>query len=199
LVPRLYETKKGEILIDNQSIKDYSIDDLRAQIGYVPQNPLLFSGTVTENLIWGKRDATEEEMIQAAKDAQIHETIMTLPEKYDTIISQKGINLSGGQKQRISVARALIRRPKILMLDDSTSALDLETESLLLDAVERDNCTTLIITQKIATAMRADRIMLIDKGEVLAFDTHQELMNESKLYYEIVASQFGKDLHYAYE
>lgn len=199
LIPRLYETKKGEILIDNQSIKDYSIDDLRAQIGYVPQNPLLFSGTVTENLIWGKRDATEEEMIQAAKDAQIHETIMNLPKKYDTIISQKGINLSGGQKQRISVARALIRRPKILMLDDSTSALDLETESLLLDAIERDNCTTLIITQKIATAMRADRIMLIDKGKILAFGTHQELMDESKLYYEIVASQFGKELHYAYE
>lgn len=198
LIPRLYDIKSGEIFIDDKDIQLYDLEDLRSQIGYVPQNPLLFSGSVTDNIVWGKKDATKEEVIQAAEDAQIHETIMALPEKYETVVSQKGVNLSGGQKQRISVARALIRRPKILMLDDSTSALDIDTESRLLDAIERDHCTTLIITQKIATAMRADRIILLDKGKVLAIGTHEELMKDSKLYYQIVESQFGKELRNVY-
>ncbi|MYL60182.1 ATP-binding cassette domain-containing protein, partial [Virgibacillus halodenitrificans] len=175
----------------------YTLDNLRGSIGFVPQSPLLFTGSITENIAWGKQDATKDEIIQAAKDAQIHDTIMDLPKQYDTKIGQKGVNLSGGQKQRISIARALIRQPKILMLDDSTSALDLATESRLLEAVDDYECTILIITQKISTATRADRILLMDEGNVLALGTHQELLKHSELYRRIVESQFGKEYAYA--
>src|SRR5699024_1873741 len=135
LIPRLYESSGGSIFIDDRPITDYTHDQLRGSIGYVPQTPLLFTGSVKENIAWGKQHASMEEIIQAAKDAQIHDTIMDLSEQYETKVGQKGVNLSGGQKQRISIARALIRRPKILMLDDSTSALDLATESRLLKAI----------------------------------------------------------------
>jgi len=194
LIPRLYDVHNGEIYIDDQSISEYRLDQLRNSIGYVPQSPLLFSGTVLDNISWGKETASKDEVIQAAKDAQIHELIMSLPHQYETAISQRGVNLSGGQKQRISIARALIRNPKVLMLDDSTSALDLATESRLLDAIEHYECTTLIISQKIATAMRADRILLMDHGELLAIGTHDELLSESNLYKRIVESQFGEEL-----
>ncbi|SDQ89433.1 ABC transporter ATP-binding protein [Virgibacillus salinus] len=194
LIPRLYNVKNGNIYIDDDPITFYTLEQLRRSIGYVPQNPLLFTGSVTDNIAWGKEHASQEEIFQAARDAQIHDTIMDLPDQYDTKIGQKGVNLSGGQKQRISIARALIRRPKILMLDDSTSALDLATESKLLDAIQHDDCTTLIITQKISTAMSADRILLMDYGEVLALGTHGELLVQSSLYRRIVESQFGKEL-----
>src|SRR5699024_11833107 len=131
------------IKIDNKPISHYALDELRGNIGYVPQNPLLFTGTIFDNIIWGKEDADYDEVIQAAKDAQIHDTIISLPNGYETRVGQKGVNLSGGQKQRISIARALIRKPEILMLDDSTSALDLTTESRLLDAIQDDDCTLL--------------------------------------------------------
>lgn len=193
LVPRLYEVNKGSILIDQQPITDYTFDQLRGSIGYVPQSPLLFTGSITDNIAWGKQNALTDEIIQAAKDAQIHDTIMELPNQYETKVGQKGVNLSGGQKQRISIARALIRRPKILMLDDSTSALDLATESKLLEAIQGYHCTTLIITQKISTATSADRILLMDDGEILALGTHEELLQESDLYLRIVESQFGKE------
>src|SRR5699024_505234 len=160
LIPRLYDANDGKILIDGQPITNYKLKDLRNSIGYVSQKPLLFSGSVADNIAWGKDDASTEEITQAAKDAQIHDLIMGLPKKYDTNISQRGVNLSGGQQQRISIARALIRKPKILMFDDSTSALDLATESRLLDALEHYDSSTLIITQKVATAIRADRILL---------------------------------------
>jgi len=194
LIPQLYDVHNGEIYIDDQSISEYRLDQLRNSIGYVPQSPLLFSGTVLDNISWGKETASKDEVIQAAKDAQIHELIMSLPHQYETAISQRGVNLSGGQKQRISIARALIRNPKVLMLDDSTSALDLATESRLLDAIEHYECTTLIISQKIATAMRADRILLMDHGELLAIGTHDELLSESNLYKRTVESQFGEEL-----
>lgn len=198
LIPRLYDINNGDIYIDHQPITKYTLDQLRGKIGYVPQSPLLFSGSIAENIAWGKEDATKDEIQKAAKSAQIHDLIMNLPYQYETHISQRGVNLSGGQKQRVSIARALVRKPKILMLDDSTSALDLATESRLLDAIQEDQCTTLIITQKISTAMRADRILLMDHGQILAIGTHHELMNESDLYYRIVESQFGKELPYAY-
>lgn len=166
LIPRLYDPEKGEILLDDKNIRDYDIENLRNMIGYVAQSPLLFTGTIAENIKFGKEDATKEEIIQAAKDAQIHETIDSFPEKYDAIVGQKGVNLSGGQKQRISIARALIRKPKILLFDDSTSALDLQTENALLDAMTTYKCTMLIITQKISTAKRTDRILLLDDGKV---------------------------------
>lgn len=197
LIPRLFDATKGEVQIDDQPVDSYTLDNLRGSIGFVPQSPLLFTGSITENIAWGKQDATKDEIIQAAKDAQIHDTIMDLPKQYDTKIGQKGVNLSGGQKQRISIARALIRQPKILMLDDSTSALDLATESRLLEAVDDYECTILIITQKISTATRADRILLMDEGNVLALGTHQELLKHSELYRRIVESQFGKEYAYA--
>lgn len=196
LMPRLFEPTAGDIFIDDRPIKDYPFKSLRNSIGYVPQSPLLFTGTIRDNITWGKEDATEEEIIQAAKDAQIHETIMTLPDRYDTVVGQRGVNLSGGQKQRISIARALIRKPKILMLDDSTSALDLATEAQLLQAIEKYRCTMMIITQKISTARKADRILLLDEGEILAIGTHETLLAEIELYQRIVESQYGKEHAY---
>ncbi|GAB3069288.1 ABC transporter ATP-binding protein [Virgibacillus ainsalahensis] len=197
LMPRLYDVTGGEIFIDGKPISSYTLDQLRGSIGYVPQSPLLFTGTITDNIAWGKKGATTKNIIQAAKDAQIHETIMDLPDQYATRVGQKGVNLSGGQKQRISIARALIRHPKILMLDDSTSALDLATESRLLQAVQEYQCTTLIVTQKISTASDADRILLMDDGEVLDIGTHDELLKQSDLYLKIVESQFGKEYVHA--
>lgn len=193
LIPRLYETKQGSITIDDKPIKSYTLNQLRKSIGYVPQTPLLFTGSVTDNIAWGKENASHEAIIQAAKDAQIYDTIMELPDGFETKVGQKGVNLSGGQKQRISIARALIRNPKILMLDDSTSALDLATESQLLKAIQTYDCTTLNITQKISTAIRADRILLLDHGELLAIGTHDELLKQSSLYRRIVKSQFGEE------
>src|SRR5690606_36006609 len=193
LIPRLYDVTDGEILIDDKPISSYKLETLRKSIGYVPQSPLLFSGPIIDNISWGKDDATKEEIYKAAKDAQIHDTIMELPNQYQTQIGQKGVNLSGGQKQRISIARALIRKPKILMLDDSTSALDLATESKLIAAIQDDLNTLFIITQEISTAMNADRILLIDEGQMLHIGTHEELLQYSELYQRIVESQFGKE------
>lgn len=195
LIPRLYEATEGSLFIDGKDITTYDLNHLRNEIGYVPQNPLLFTGTIRDNLIFGKHDATEEEIIQAAKDAQIHDTIMGFPDQYDTLVGQRGVTLSGGQQQRISIARALIRKPKILLLDDSTSALDLQTENKLLNAIDQYNCTMLIITQKISTAKTADRIVLIDYGEIIATGTHEKLLQESSLYKRIVTSQTEEVAH----
>lgn len=196
LIPRLYEAQKGTIFIDDYPLSAYHIDELRNSIGYVPQSPLLFTGTIADNITFGKEDASQEEVIQAAKDAQIHETIESFSEKYETIVGQRGVNLSGGQKQRISIARALIRKPKILMFDDSTSALDSTTEAYLLEALHKYDCSTLMITQKISTAKKAERILLMDEGKMLAIGTHGELLKTSELYQKIVESQFEKELPY---
>lgn len=195
LIPRLYEATKGSILIDGKDIASYDVKDLRNHIGYVPQSPLLFTGTIKDNITFGKHDATVAEIVQAAKDAQIHDTIMQFPKQYDTLVGQRGVTLSGGQQQRISIARALIRQPKILLLDDSTSALDLQTESKLLRAIDKYNCTMFIITQKISTAKRSDRIMLIDNGQIIATGTHDNLLNDSSLYENIVTSQTEEVAH----
>jgi ATP-binding cassette subfamily B protein len=193
LIPRLYDVTDGEVLIDGKNVKSYSIETLRKSIGVVPQEAILFTGSVLENVGWGKEGATEEDIVQAAKDAQIHETVEKLPNQYETRVGQRGVNLSGGQKQRLSIARALVRKPKILMLDDSTSALDLKTESKLLTALRKYSCTTFIITQKISTAMEADHILLLDDGRVEAWGTHGELLQTSPLYVKIVQSQFGEE------
>ncbi|NIK12029.1 ABC transporter ATP-binding protein [Alkalibacillus almallahensis] len=192
LIPRLYDTSEGQLYIDHHPVQSYSFDQLRQSIGYVPQDPLLFTGTVFHNIAWGKNGASLEDVQQAAQDAQIHDTIASLPDGYQTKIGQKGVNLSGGQKQRISIARALIRKPTILMLDDSTSALDLKTEAQLLNAIDHYQCTTLIVTQKISTAMKADRVLLFDEGQLMAEGTHDHLLQQSTMYQQIVESQFGE-------
>lgn len=193
LIPRMYDVSEGKIKIDGIDIKDVKIETLRRQIGFVPQESILFTGTIENNIAWGKENATADEIIESAIDAQIHDTIEQLPEKYHTRIGQKGVNLSGGQKQRLSIARALIRKPKLLFLDDSTSALDLKTEANLLRALKKYDCTTFIITQKISTAMEADQILLLSEGEVIAKGNHHSLLHTSSLYREIYHSQFAKE------
>ncbi|MFC0414440.1 ABC transporter ATP-binding protein [Cytobacillus solani] len=189
LIPRLYDVNSGQVLIDGMDVREMKMESLRKQIGFVPQEALLFSGNVKENIGWGKENVSMEEMMEAAKDAQIYETIKKLPNQFETKLGQKGVNLSGGQKQRLSIARALVRQPKILLLDDSTSALDRRTEAKLLLALKAYTCTTLIITQKISTAMEADQILLLENGKLLAKGTHDSLLETSKLYNEIFSSQ----------
>lgn len=197
LIPRLYDRDGGRIEIDGKPIDEWNTETLRRSIGYVPQEVLLFTGSIRENIAWGREDASFEEIVEAAKIAQIHETVEKLPNGYDTLLGQRGVNLSGGQKQRLSIARALVRRPKILILDDSTSALDLATEARLLGALEDISCTTFLITQKISSTQAADLILLLDEGRLIAGGTHHELMRTSELYRGIYESQFekGEALH----
>jgi len=192
LIPRLFEPEAGAIYVDGKDIRSWPLEELRGSIGMVPQEVILFTGTVADNIRWGATDATDEEAVEAAKHAQIHETILGLGEGYETIVGQKGVNLSGGQKQRLSIARALVRKPKLLLLDDSTSALDLKTEAKLLAALKQYACTTMIITQKVSTAVQSDSIILLDQGRILAQGSHAELLEMSELYRRIVASQFGE-------
>ncbi|MTH53631.1 ATP-binding cassette domain-containing protein [Bacillus mangrovi] len=198
LIPRLYEPSKGKVLINGHEVETYRLKDLRSGIGYVPQESMLFTGTVKDNIMWGRPDASIDEVVQAAKDAQIHDTIASLPDGYDTLVGQKGVNLSGGQKQRLSIARALIRKPAILLLDDSTSALDLQTERKLLQAISTYSCTVIMITQKISTASVSDQILLLDEGEMAACGSHKELLDRSDMYRRIWQSQSeGVTMHEA--
>jgi ATP-binding cassette subfamily B multidrug efflux pump len=194
LIPRLYDVNAGKVLLDNQDVTSMRMEDVRKQIGYVPQEALLFTGTVKENIAWGKEHPSMDEIVKAAQDAQIHQTIEKLPKQYETMLGQKGVNLSGGQKQRLSIARALIRKPKILLLDDSTSALDLKTEAKLLEVIKTYTCTTLIITQKISTAIEADKILLLEEGKILAEGNHDYLLEHSSLYQKIFHSQYGEEV-----
>ncbi|RJX39287.1 ABC transporter ATP-binding protein [Paenibacillus pinisoli] len=192
LIPRFYDTAEGSVSIDGQDHEGLKMESLRRAIGYVPQDIVLFSGTVADNIRVGKEEATMEEIIEAAKLAQIHETIMRFPNQYDTVIGQMGVNLSGGQKQRLTIARALVRKPAILLLDDCTSALDVRTEAALLDALKAMNCTTLLVTQKVSSTANSDRILLLDDGRLLASGSHTELKQQSPLYRKICQSQSGK-------
>ncbi len=189
LIPRLYEQSSGVILVDGRPSAEMEISRLRGAIGYVPQEVLLFTGSVRENIAWGNPQATQEEIEQAAMAAQIHETVKELPHGYDTMLGQRGVNLSGGQKQRLTIARALVRKPAILILDDSTSALDAVTEGRLLAELKRMSCTTFLITQKISSTVSADLILLLDEGRLIAQGTHDELMESSELYRKINESQ----------
>ncbi|WHY62840.1 ABC transporter ATP-binding protein [Cytobacillus firmus] len=193
LIPRLYDVTRGKVEIDGRDVRELKMENLRRKIGFVPQEALLFTGSVKENISWGKEDAAMEEITEAAVNAQIHETIMKLPQGYETRVGQKGVNLSGGQKQRLSIARALVRKPKILLLDDSTSALDMKTEAKLLSSLKQYTCTTMIITQKISTAMEADRILLLEDGVLLAEGDHETLLKTSGLYKRIFQSQSGEE------
>lgn len=195
LIPRLYEVTKGRILVDGREIREIQLRVLRDGISMVPQNPLLFTGSVKENIRWGKSDASEEEVIAAAKAAQAHGFIMRLPQGYDSMLGQKGVNLSGGQKQRLAIARAIIKKPKILILDDSTSALDLKTEYRLRIALKRllQDTTCFMITQRITTVMGADQIILLEKGRIAGCGRHEELLRTNPLYQEIYRSQVGEE------
>lgn len=196
LIPRLYTEEQGEVCIDGTDASALDLPTLRGSIGYVPQEVILFTGSVRENIAWGREDATMQEIVEAARRAQIHETIEQLPNGYDTLLGQRGVNLSGGQKQRLSIARALVRRPSILILDDSTSALDVATEGRLLDALEELSCTTFIITQKISSTTSADLILLLDDGQLIGQGKHEDLMESSALYRRIHESQYGEGAQY---
>ncbi|KGE17941.1 ABC transporter ATP-binding protein [Paenibacillus wynnii] len=196
LIPRLYEGNTGAIRIDEIDTREMDISRLRHAIGYVPQEVLLFTGTVRENIAWGDENATLEQIQKAAVAAQIHETIQELPNGYETKLGQKGVNLSGGQKQRLTIARALVRNPSILILDDSTSALDAVTEGALLKALKEMSCTTFLITQKISSTASADLILLLDEGRLIGSGNHKELMVSSELYRTIYKSQLGEEVQH---
>lgn len=194
LIPRFYECSAGTIRINGVDSTDTTIEKIREKIGLVPQKALLFSGTVKENLRYGKADATLDEMVQAAKIAQAHDFISELKDGYDTQIEQGGANLSGGQKQRLSIARALIRKPDIYLFDDSFSALDFKTDANLRAALEKETKqqTVIIVAQRVSTVMHADQIIVLEHGEIAGIGTHAQLVKENRVYQEIVASQFGE-------
>lgn len=191
LIPRLYDVTAGEILIDGVNVKDYNLEELHAEIGMVLQKNELFTGTIIDNLRWGRPDATIEEIEEAAKAAQAHDFIVSFTDGYKTLLGRGGINVSGGQKQRICIARALLRKPKILILDDSTSAVDTETEQKIrynLNNLLKDT-TVFIITQRINTMQSADRVIVLEDGEIDVIGKPDELIEKSKLYQEIYNSQ----------
>jgi ATP-binding cassette subfamily B multidrug efflux pump len=197
LVPRFYDVSAGQITIDGIDLRQVREDSLLSQIAVVPQETILFSGTVSDNIRYGNPTARDDEVIAAAKAAQAHDFILSFPQRYDTHIEQRGANLSGGQKQRLAIARALLTHPKILILDDSTSAVDVETETKIQDALDAQafKHTSLVVAQRISTVLRADKIVVIDQGRIAAQGTHQELMQTSPIYQEIYDSQLGNGFH----
>ena len=197
LIPRFYDATEGRILIDGLDIRNIRQDSLLAQIGFVPQETVLFSGTVKDNIRYGRPDATDEEVVAGAKAAQAHEFILDLPNGYDTHVEERGTNLSGGQKQRIAIARALLTNPSILILDDSTSSVDVETETKIQSALDKlmKGRTSIVVAQRISTVLKADKILVIDKGHIAAEGTHRELLTSSPIYQEIFASQLGNGIN----
>ena len=197
LIPRLYDVTKGRILVDDVDIRDYTLHKLRTRVSMVLQQNELFSGTIKQNLRWGKPDAPEEEIIAAAKDAQAHDFIMSFPEQYDTVLGQGAVNVSGGQKQRLCIARAILGKPSILILDDSTSAVDTGTDAKIRESFSRHlhGTTMLIIAQRISSIQSADRIIVLDNGEIIGAGTHEELIKTSPVYQEIYHSQQLNDVN----
>lgn len=191
LIPRLYDATAGEVMINNINVKDYNLDELHNKIGMVLQKNELFTGSIIENIRWGKPDASQEEIEAAAKVAQAHDFIMSFTDGYDTLLGRGGVNVSGGQKQRICIARALIRKPKILILDDSTSAVDSDTEQRIRAGLSSalTDTTVLIITQRLNTMQSADRVIVLEDGRIEAIGTPSELIEKSKIYQEIYNSQ----------
>ncbi|MBR2905857.1 MAG: ATP-binding cassette domain-containing protein, partial [Lentisphaeria bacterium] len=188
LIPRFYDVCKGEILLDGINIKEYSLEYLRRNIGIVRQSPFLFDTTIRENILFGKENATEEEMIRAAKDANIYDFIMTLPEKFDSKVGEQGILLSGGQKQRISIARVFLKNPPVLIFDEATSALDNQSEELVRESMERlcQNRTTLIIAHRLSTVKHAERLFAMKNGILVESGTHEELLQKEEGYYKLL-------------
>lgn len=191
LIPRLYDVYSGQVLIDGVDVRDYDMESLRDMIGVVLQKNVLFSGTIKENIRWGKKDATDEEIVKACKASCADDFISSFPDGYDTYLAQGGLNLSGGQKQRLCIARAMIKKPKILILDDSTSAVDTATEARIRQSFKNElkDTTVFIIAQRISSVQDADEILVLDDGELKGVGTHEELLKNNEIYQEIVNTQ----------
>ena len=198
LISRLYDTTDGEVLVGGKNVKEYDLETLRNEVAVVLQKNVLFSGTIKENLRWGNKEASDEELVRVCKLAQADEFVSQLPDKYDTYIERGGTNVSGGQKQRLCIARALLKKPKILILDDSTSAVDTKTDALIRKAFleEIPDTTKIIIAQRVSSIQDADKIIVLEGGEIVESGNHQELINNGKIYKEVFESQnkgFGGD------
>ena len=191
LIPRLYDVTEGSVLIDGRNVKDIQVETLRNSVSMVLQKNVLFSGTILENLRWGDQEATKEQCIEACKVANAHDFIMGFPDGYDTYIEQGGTNVSGGQKQRLCIARALLKHPKILILDDSTSAVDTATDASIRKELRENlkGMTTIIIAQRISSVQDADRIFVFDEGKINDIGTHDELLGRNPIYQEVYRSQ----------
>jgi ATP-binding cassette subfamily B protein len=197
LIPRFYDAVDGSVSVDGVDVKKLGQDSLLKHIAIVPQETILFSGTVKDNIRYGRPDAGEDEVVAAAKAAQAHDFIMGLAKGYDTHIEERGGNLSGGQKQRVAIARALIQKPAILILDDSTSSVDVETETKIQDAIGKTmrGTTCVVVAQRISTVLNADKIIVLDQGRIVAEGTHRQLLRSSPVYREIYDSQLGGGFH----
>jgi len=195
LIPRFYDVSEGQVAVDGMDIRDVSIDSLRSQIGIVFQETTLFAGTIKENIAFGRTDASMEEIVAAAQAAEAHDFITEFPDGYETDVGERGVTLSGGQKQRIAIARALLLDPRILILDDSTSSVDFETELRIQKALDRlmEGRTSFVIAQRIATVLNADQILVLDAGQIVAQGVHEELMRDSEIYADIYSSQLLQD------
>ncbi len=196
LIPRFYDTSEGRILIDGHDIRDVTLESLRNRIGIVLQETTLFSGTIRDNIAYGRPDASDEDVIAAAQAAAAHEFIMSFPDGYETPVGERGATLSGGQKQRVAIARALLLDPHILILDDSTSSVDLHTEFQIQNALDRlmKGRTSFVIAQRISTVLNADQILVLEKGSIVAHGQHEDLMENSPEYAEIYYSQLVEDV-----
>jgi ATP-binding cassette subfamily B protein len=191
LIGRLYDTQQGSILIDGKQIDDINLYNLRESTGYVPQDAFLFSDSIKNNIKFGKENATEEEVIEAAKNARVHKNIIDFKNGYDTVLGERGITLSGGQKQRVSIARAIIKSPEILLFDDCLSAVDTETEEKILKNLEcvSKNKTTIIVSHRISSAKNADKIIVLDEGKIIQAGTHQTLKKTAGYYKDLYRKQ----------
>lgn len=195
MIPRFYDVIEGAVRVDGVDVREMTQEDLRSKIGYIPQKAVLFTGTINENIRYGKEDATDEEIIHAAKVAQAYDFVSAMKEGFDSPIAQGGSNVSGGQKQRLSIARALVRKPEVYLFDDSFSALDFKTDAKLRAALKEETTesTVLIVAQRVSTVMDADRIIVLDEGRVAGIGNHRELMENSEVYREIVSSQLSEE------
>jgi ATP-binding cassette, subfamily B, multidrug efflux pump len=195
LIPRFYDVDSGRVLVDGVDVREMSQEHLRAKIGFVPQKAVLFSGTIAENIRYGKEDASDEEVRHAAGIAQATEFIDGMDEGFDAVIAQGGTNISGGQKQRLSIARALVRKPEIYVFDESFSALDYKTDAKLREALRREihDATMFVISQRVSTVMNADQIIVLDEGHMVGIGTHQALIKTCEVYREIVSSQLSSE------
>ena len=201
LIPRFYDVTEGQVLVNGKDVREYKVENLRSKVGMVPQKAVLFHGTIRDNMKMGREDASDEEIFEALKTAQALEIVENKPGKLDTVLSEGGKNLSGGQRQRFTIARALVRNPEVLILDDSASALDFATDANLRKAIAEDtnNMTVFIVSQRAASIMHADKIIVLDDGQMVGYGTHQELLKQCEVYQEICYSQFSKEEVQDYE